>query len=909
MCEQSHEALDHHAGRGPAPTVGGLLEHSDRPTVNRLLRTVGPGRLARGLELRPDLVVPRPPAAMGELADRVSRPRSVEEALSGCDRWCRQLVEVALVLRGPTSAPAIAALVRTAGGDVATEAQVDEGVERLADRLLLFVDPERRIWLNPGLVPLVPRPCGLGPPAAELLSGRTVSALREIVATLGTGTAGRSKVDLLAAVAGAVGDADTLERLLAAAPPAATSILRHAHAGYVDLPFTVSGRSAAAARAASPHAWLLARGLLVDRAQGYGYGYGQAEVPREVGLALRRGFAVEGGVPEPPLVAGATVGDASELDRRAAGRAGATVRSVAALLGLLGEAPAATLKSGGLGAREVRRLAKGLDRPVEEAYVLLEVAAAAGLISTGSYEPIVPVAAAEAWLDAPSAERWLALARAWLDAPGIPSVAGREDPTGRVVPGLVTVNGVDGRRLRRATLDVLAAAAPGERASCDLAAAVGWAIPAAVDNLGGVAADLLGWTVAEAADLGLALDGALTSLGRLLHAGDHHAAAEHAAALLVDAPAEVILQADLTAVVDAAAPQRVVDELRLLADTESTGSAVVLRFSARSVRRALDAGRDADQILAFLAEHATRGVPQPLEYLVTDTARRWGSVRLGAVTSYVRSDDPVLLEEAVRHRRLAKLGLRLLAPTVAVSKGTPAELLAALRDAGFLPVEEDASGVALPAGRRRERVAAPAQPRRNQAPETAPVDVRALVEALLAAGDEPDPAPPGPPPSGRGRSGRRTLGPGDLDLDQFRDLLDGLGPTDAGGFADMLASLGPADLQDWFGPGAARALESLLDEEFGEELGPLLLNDEADADLDLAATLDILADLSATGGVVELGLVDPESGRESAVTGLVAGLDVRRGRVSVEREPDGAIVIVDPADVFEIRVLGTGGPR
>ena len=120
------------------------------------------------------------------------------------------------MLRGPTSAAAMAALVRTAGGDQVTEAQVDAGVGRLADRLLLFVDAERTIWLNPGLVEAVPRPCGLGPPVAELLSNLSVSALRAIAAALGIGDATGSKAGLAAAIAARMADGQAVRDLLAA---------------------------------------------------------------------------------------------------------------------------------------------------------------------------------------------------------------------------------------------------------------------------------------------------------------------------------------------------------------------------------------------------------------------------------------------------------------------------------------------------------------------------------------------------------------------------------------------------------------------------------------------------------------------------------------------------------------------
>ena len=77
-------------------------------------------------------------------------------------------------------------------------------------------------------------------------------------------------------------------------------------------------------------------------------------------------------------------------------------------------------------------------------------------------------------------------------------------------------------------------------------------------------------------------------------------------------------------------------DLRLLADQESRGGGGVFRFSAASMRRAFDAGWSADDVHRWLAEHSSTGVPQPLQYLVDDVARRHGSIRVGPAGSYLR---------------------------------------------------------------------------------------------------------------------------------------------------------------------------------------------------------------------------------------------------------------------------------
>jgi hypothetical protein len=134
-------------------------------------------------------------------------------------------------------------------------------------------------------------------------------------------------------------------------------------------------------------------------------------------------------------------------------------------------------------------------------------------------------------------------------------------------------------------------------------------------------------------------------------------------------------------------------ELSLLASAEGQGPATVYRFSAQSVRGALDEGQDAAGILSFLERHSATEVPQPLRYLVEDTASRYGSLRVGPAFSYVRSDDDDALTALMADPGAAALGLARLAPTVVTAQATPSELAAALRELGYSPALE---GVAAP---------------------------------------------------------------------------------------------------------------------------------------------------------------------------------------------------------------------
>ncbi|QOV37542.1 helicase-associated domain-containing protein [Streptomyces ferrugineus] len=172
-------------------------------------------------------------------------------------------------------------------------------------------------------------------------------------------------------------------------------------------------------------------------------------------------------------------------------------------------------------------------------------------------------------------------------------------------------------------------------------------------------------------------------------------AARLLAPLLPEPLDHVLLQADLTAVAPGPLRRPLADMLGVLADVESKGGATVYRFTPGSVRRALDAGRSASDLHAFLAEHSRTPVPQPLAYLIDDVARKHGHLRVGAASAYVRCDDDAMLNEILADKRAAGLRLRRLAPTVLAAQADPAALLEGLRAMGFAPAAESAEGDVL----------------------------------------------------------------------------------------------------------------------------------------------------------------------------------------------------------------------
>lgn len=207
-----------------------------------------------------------------------------------------------------------------------------------------------------------------------------------------------------------------------------------------------------------------------------------------------------------------------------------------------------------------------------------------------------------------------------------------------------------------------------------------------------VFADLVTAALGEAAVLGVSGAGGLPPSGRLVAGGDLPGAAAAIDPHLPRPVEHVLLQADLTAVAPGPLETEVARRLHLLADVESRGGATVYRFSSGSLRRGFDAGWSALEVRDFLTSVSQTPVPQPLEFLVDDVARTFGSVRVGHAEAFLRADDEAALAALVHDPRARTLGLRLLAPTVAIATSPLDVLLPRLRELGAAPVVEAADG-------------------------------------------------------------------------------------------------------------------------------------------------------------------------------------------------------------------------
>lgn len=619
-------------------------------TLAGWLRTRRDDQLSALLAARPDVARPAP-ADLVALASRLSVPVSVDRALDELDAATLQVLDV--VLLATTDGMATDGL-RAALPDVPADV-LTSGVERLTTRALLWgddvlhaPDPVRRA---------VRHPAGLGRRAAEL--GVQLPA------------------DPVAGLAGlAPEERAVLERLATERPVG-------------HLPDTPGNRPGSPARR------LLQRGLLarIDALT--------VELPREIGLLLRgdRPYGPPRLRPEAPAAAH----EQASVDRRAAGAALESVGTIGELLTLLEAEPAGLLRSGGLGVRDQKRLAKALHVAEPEAAWLLELAYAAGLLDVGGphRDEWLPTRAYDVWREQDLADRWAVLAAGWLNGVRLPSLVGQQDVAGsRKAPPLSPdLTRHTAPAIRRSALTVLAECAPGSGlATQDLMALLRWRTPRRSDRLVPVPGML-----EEAARLGVVVGGVLSTAGRGLLTSGEDGAAMGMRGLLPEPVDHVLAQPDLSLVAPGPLVAELADVLTVVADVESSGGATVFRVSEASVRRALDAGWSATDLHGFFARASRTPVPQAMDYLVADVARQHGRLRVGSIESYVRSDDHGLLSQVLGDRRAAAAELRRLAPGVLVSGLGADEVLSVLREAGYAPAGERAGGAVLtrPPGRPR----------------------------------------------------------------------------------------------------------------------------------------------------------------------------------------------------------------
>ena len=675
--------------------------------------------LAELLDNRPEVLRGRPARDLAAVASRLSQQPAVAAALLRQPRPALQVLTALLLFGGRVSVASCAGLLEPAPGGDHVE-QVRHWLGALAAYGLAWVDDDDVAHVAPSVGTVYDAPEDAGAPAALLIDQVSKDRLAPVLRAWGL-PAQTTKAATAAVLADAFADPVRVAAQVQLLSPAQREAL--ATEGE-ERPFTDQG-------------WFTRRldALRAGKAAGVvlgGYAEYEGHTPAEVRVALRD-KALPFDPTEPAVPASAASAEMVERESRAA-----LVQFSEACLTVLDhvrDKPLAWLRSGGVGAREVSRVAKACHVEVPTVRLVLECAYAAGLLEW-EHAGLVCGQVASAWRDLePGArvtlllERWPVMAwsptRAHDAAGKALAVADDGRDCVRCFDGRMTTlaewlrvpdgHGVDDAALAGLVAWVRPLSHPAHREVLEEPDPWGRGYRARGRRPGGGSTQravpdpfrlpedtpTLGAVADEARMLGLVAHGAATPLLRALLGGDRPQVVALAQAMLPAASGQARFGSDLTAVVTGPPTGELSALLDSCADRESRGGAVTWRFTTASVRRALDAAVTADELRGRLDAVAASGLPQPLTYLLADVGRRHGSLRVAPAQAVIRSEDEALLAEAVADRKLRKLGLRLVAPTVALSSVGDGETIEALRAAGYLPMPwvEEAGTDSRPSGK------------------------------------------------------------------------------------------------------------------------------------------------------------------------------------------------------------------
>ena len=579
---------------GPSTTADAAAPAAGARSLADDIRSRTDEQLAALVLRRPDLARPAP-SDLTSLAARAGTRASVQRAIESLDRGHLQVLEAVVVAGDGSASGSVDELM--GGLDVHAELQ------DLWDLALVWRAPEGLYAVRTAPEVLGAHPAGLGPSSLEL--GARPLPAHEIRA------------------------------LVAEAPESARGVLDRLVWGP---PIGVVNRDAPGSEGVR---WLLDHRLLhvvaptvTERARG------ETEtrvlLPREVALLLRGGRLHEAVALTPPDAVTTPVG-VERVDAAAGGEVSDLLALVEEAIELGGRAPPRVLRTGGLAVRDLRRLSEALDVDSTRAAWLVELMYGAGLLADDG--ELVPVVGADPGRRRVAArrrpeQRWArAGGRLAARPPGPPTWSGSR--LGRVLvtgqrPRPRPALAAGPRRCAPTSSPSWPGCAPGDVATAGVAAGPAALAPTAARTR---PASATRWPPCsgEAEWLGVTGRGGLSTAGRALVAGeevdggrrdDGQPAARtrrprpgpgrphgHRARTAARAGWPSSCAWSPTSSPAAAPP--------------STGSP-----RPRCVGPSTPGGPPTS-CSSRCAAPAARGLPQPLDYLVRDVARRHGQTRVG----------------------------------------------------------------------------------------------------------------------------------------------------------------------------------------------------------------------------------------------------------------------------------------
>jgi len=423
-------------------------------------------------------------------------------------------------------------------------------------------------------------------------------------------------------------------------------------------------------------------------------------LPREVGMHLRGGKVFKEYSPTASKFVG-TSRKQKDVDRAAIANISNFLRWCEELAHHWSDEPPIALRSGGLGIRDLKRSADHLGIAENCVAFVAEVLYLGGLIVIDADDQILPTNSFDIWMSRSLEERWSALVSLWLETSRVSGLSGKAGEK-NIAPLGPELDRAGISSMRKVTLNILAENLESDPVIKNLQEIIAWQMPQRFN------AEYIEWTLREAEWLGLTGQGALSEFGVAFLNESDDLGVERALPKPVD---HILIQADNSAIAPGPLTVELANMIGTIADIESRGGASVYRFSESSIRRGLDHGQTGEQIKDFLKKTSKTPVPQPLEYLINDVAKRHGRLRVGMAQTYIRCEDEGLLTQILHDKKLESLRFRKLAPQVLICDFETGDVIATLREANYLPAAENASGILISAPAIRRAKSRPKPPR------------------------------------------------------------------------------------------------------------------------------------------------------------------------------------------------------
>ena len=427
-------------------------------------------------------------------------------------------------------------------------------------------------------------------------------------------------------------------------------------------------------------------------------------LPREVAIALRGGKVHKERFIKQPALSGAKR-DERQINLAAIANVSTVLRWVEELLNFWADEPADALRAGGLGVRDLKIISTHLGVDESCTAFVAELAYLASLISIDADDRILPSNKFDIWLMQTPADRWQMLASQWLITSRVSGLVGRVEAKNVAALG-PELDRVNAARVRALTLELLRenqGIAPDWNSFKEV---LSWRAP--VRRNSSLQEELAEWTLREAEWLGITGQGALSKFGAQFLAGDDLSSINEDLPKTVD---HILIQSDNTAIAPGPLEHEISQALAMMAEIESRGGATVYRFTESTIRRALDHGKTGDEIKTLLIKTSKTPMPQPLEYLIADVAKKHGKLRVGNTSSFIRCEDTALISQIMNDKKLEILALRRIAPEVVICDMDATDAMRVLRECGYLPAGESANGMILTGPKTNRALTKPRPPR------------------------------------------------------------------------------------------------------------------------------------------------------------------------------------------------------